>query len=119
MKTLVTGGAGFIGTHVTKFFSDRGDKVAVFDNLSRRGSIPNLLWLQKNVPGLEFIHGDVRDAAALERAAQVAEQWAKPLNPDDSAGVQNAMKTDGALAVQIAAAIRGLKISDKPSSQEF
>lgn len=70
MKTLVTGGAGFIGTHVTKFFSDRGDKVAVFDNLSRRGSIPNMLWLQKNVPGLEFIHGDVRDAAALERAAQ-------------------------------------------------
>ncbi len=70
MKILITGGAGFIGTHLTKFFSDRGDRVAVFDNLSRRGSIPNLLWLQKNVPGLEFIHGDVRDSDAIERAAQ-------------------------------------------------
>jgi CDP-paratose 2-epimerase len=70
MKILITGGAGFIGTHLTKFFSERGDKVAVFDNLSRRGSIPNLQWLQKNVAGLEFIHGDVRDAAAVERAAQ-------------------------------------------------
>jgi CDP-paratose 2-epimerase len=70
MKILITGGAGFIGTHLTKHFSGRGDKVAVFDNLSRRGSVPNLLWLQKNVPGLEFIHGDVRDAGAIERAAQ-------------------------------------------------
>jgi CDP-paratose 2-epimerase len=70
MKILITGGAGFIGTHLTKFFTERGDRVAIFDNLSRRGSIPNLLWLQKNVPGLEFIHGDVRDAAAVERAVQ-------------------------------------------------
>ncbi|MBN1438991.1 MAG: GDP-mannose 4,6-dehydratase [Anaerolineales bacterium] len=70
MKILVTGGAGFIGTHLTKHFADRGDDLAVFDNLSRRGSVPNLIWLQKNVPGLEFLHGDVRDAAALERAAQ-------------------------------------------------
>jgi CDP-paratose 2-epimerase len=70
MKILITGGAGFIGTHLTKFFSDRGDKVAVLDNLSRRGSIPNLLWLREHVPGLEFVHGDVRDAPAVARAAQ-------------------------------------------------
>ena len=70
MKILITGGAGFIGTHLTKFFSDHGDRVAVLDNLSRRGSVPNLLWLQENVPGLEFIHGDVRDGEAVARAAQ-------------------------------------------------
>jgi CDP-paratose 2-epimerase len=70
MKILITGGAGFIGTHISKFFSDRGDKVAVFDNLSRRGSVPNLLWLQKTIPGLEFVHGDVRDGPAVARAAQ-------------------------------------------------
>jgi CDP-paratose 2-epimerase len=70
MKILITGGAGFIGTHVTKHFSDRGDRVAVFDNLSRKGSIPNLEWLQANVPGLEFIRGDVRDTAAIAAAAQ-------------------------------------------------
>jgi CDP-paratose 2-epimerase len=70
MNILITGGAGFIGTHLTKHFADRGDTVTVFDNLSRRGSVPNLLWLQKNVPGVKFVHGDVRDAAALGRAAQ-------------------------------------------------
>jgi CDP-paratose 2-epimerase len=70
MKILITGGAGFIGTHLTRHFSERGDKVAVFDNLSRRGSVPNLQWLQKNVPGIEFIHGDVRDADAIGRAAR-------------------------------------------------
>jgi CDP-paratose 2-epimerase len=73
MKILITGGAGFIGTHLTKFFSDRGDRVAIFDNLSRRGSVPNLLWLQKHVPDVEFIHGDVRDSAAIARAAQERE----------------------------------------------
>jgi CDP-paratose 2-epimerase len=70
MKILVTGGAGFIGTHLVRHFSRRGDQVAVFDNLSRRGSVPNLEWLQRNVPGLEFIHGDVRDADAVGRAAR-------------------------------------------------
>lgn len=70
MKILITGGAGFIGTHLAKHFSDRGDAVAVFDNLSRRGSVPNLKWLQENVPGLEFIRGDVRDAGAVAAAAE-------------------------------------------------
>jgi CDP-paratose 2-epimerase len=70
MKILITGGAGFIGTHLAKHFSDRGDRVAVFDNLSRRGSMPNLSWLKEAIPGLEFIRGDVRDAAAVAAAAK-------------------------------------------------
>lgn len=70
MKILITGGAGFIGTHLVKHFSDRGDRVAVLDNLSRRGSELNLRWLEERIPGLEFIRGDVRDAATVVRAAQ-------------------------------------------------
>ena len=70
MNILITGGAGFIGTHLAKHFSDRGDKVAVFDNLSRRGSEPNLSWLREMVPGLEFIRGDVRDEKAVANAAK-------------------------------------------------
>ena len=70
MKILITGGAGFIGTHLAKHFADRGDRIAVLDNLSRRGSELNLRWLEERIPGLEFIRGDVRDAATVVRAAQ-------------------------------------------------
>jgi CDP-paratose 2-epimerase len=70
MKILITGGAGFIGTHLAKHFSDRGNRIAVLDNLSRRGSELNLRWLEERIPGLEFIRGDVRDAATVVRAAQ-------------------------------------------------
>jgi CDP-paratose 2-epimerase len=55
---------------LAKHFSDRGDKIAVFDNLSRRGSEPNLKWLQENIPGLEFIRGDIRDEKAIADAAR-------------------------------------------------
>jgi CDP-paratose 2-epimerase len=70
MNLLITGGAGFIGSHLAKYFSDRGDRIAVFDNLSRHGSDWNLRWLEERIPALEFIRGDVRDAAAITRAAQ-------------------------------------------------
>ena len=70
MNLLITGGAGFIGTHLAKHFSDRGDKIAVFDNLSRKGSEINLGWLQEKIPSLEFIRGDVRDAPAIAAAAR-------------------------------------------------
>jgi len=35
MKVLVTGGAGFIGSHVAEYYAKRGEEVVVFDNLSR------------------------------------------------------------------------------------
>jgi CDP-paratose 2-epimerase len=70
MNILITGGAGFIGTHLAKYFSDRGDRIAVLDNLSRRGSELNLSWLREKIPTLEFIRGDVRDASAMASAAQ-------------------------------------------------
>jgi len=35
MKVLITGGAGFIGSHIAEYYAKKGDKVVVFDNLSR------------------------------------------------------------------------------------
>ena len=35
MRILVTGGAGFVGSHVAEYYARRGDEVVVFDNLSR------------------------------------------------------------------------------------
>ncbi|GHT84713.1 UDP-glucose 4-epimerase GalE [Spirochaetia bacterium] len=62
MKTLIVGGAGYIGSHVVREFLDRGHSVTVFDNLSS-GLRGNLF------PEAEFIHGDILDYTGLSRAA--------------------------------------------------
>ena len=43
MKALVTGGAGFIGSHICEALCRRGAKVVVLDNLST-GNVRNLDW---------------------------------------------------------------------------
>ncbi len=59
MKAVVTGGAGFIGSHLAEVLCRRGARVTVLDNLSQ-GTTANLNWKQ---PGddLEFFQGDVAD----------------------------------------------------------
>ena len=58
-RVLVTGGAGFIGSHVADAFLDRGDEVVVVDNLST--------GQKDNVPeGAAFEQVDISDARALE-----------------------------------------------------
>ncbi len=61
---LVTGGAGFIGSHIATALIDRGDRVRVLDNLST-GSRQNLAHLGDRV---ELIEGDLLDREAVERA---------------------------------------------------
>lgn len=65
MRTcLVTGGAGFIGSHIVTALISRGDRVRVLDNLST-GSLANL----KHVEGaVELIEADLNDVAAVTRA---------------------------------------------------
>ena len=62
---LVTGGCGFIGTNVAAYYIKRGDKVIVFDNLSRAGSKENLKWLKKQKGKFIFVKGDIRDDKKL------------------------------------------------------
>ena len=64
MKYLVTGGAGFIGSHIAMALIERGDQVRVLDNLSS-GSPKNLAHLGDNV---ELVAGDLTNARAVERA---------------------------------------------------
>lgn len=61
---LVTGGAGFIGSHIATALLERGDHVRVLDNLST-GSRQNLAHLGGRV---ELIEGDLLDVSAVERA---------------------------------------------------
>ena len=57
MNILVTGGAGFIGSHLTDRLLEKGHSVVVFDNLSL-GRLDNLLEASKN-PNFKFIEGDI------------------------------------------------------------
>ena len=67
MKTyLVTGGAGFIGSHLATALVERGDRVRVLDNLST-GHRANLAHLASR---LELIEGDITDAALVARAVE-------------------------------------------------
>lgn len=64
-RILVTGGAGFIGSHMADLLLERGYQVRVFDNLEPQvhgdgGRVPD--YLSKDV---EFVRGDVRDRGAL------------------------------------------------------
>jgi UDP-glucose 4-epimerase len=65
MRTfLVTGGAGFIGSHIATALTERGDRVRVLDNLST-GHRLNLAHIESKV---EFIEGDLTDRDAVARA---------------------------------------------------
>ncbi len=67
-RVLVTGGAGFIGSHITHALVERGDKVRVLDNLCT-GFKKNLSSIASDV---EFIEGDVADEAIVAKAMSVS-----------------------------------------------
>jgi UDP-glucose 4-epimerase len=68
-RCLVTGGAGFIGSHIASALVARGDRVRVLDNLSS-GKLENLAHLGGRV---EVIESDLNDARAVSRAVDGAD----------------------------------------------
>jgi UDP-glucose 4-epimerase len=64
-KTLVTGGAGFIGSHLTEALLARGDEVTVVDDEST-GRLANLAAVAK-YPRLSVVRGSIGDAALISR----------------------------------------------------
>lgn len=84
-RLLITGGAGFIGTNAADYFLARNHAVAIFDDLSRKGSAENLRWLRRKWGSrITFMRGDIaadrrilgalveKSDAVLHLAAQVA-----------------------------------------------
>ena len=67
MTILVTGGTGYIGSHTCVALAQAGHELLVFDNLcnSKASVLDRVERLAGRRPG--FVHGDIRDAAALDK----------------------------------------------------
>ena len=68
MKYLVTGGAGFIGSHIVDRLLERGNKVRVYDNFSTGREA--FLSDAKKSSNFTLIHGDLLDSEKLIRSLQ-------------------------------------------------
>jgi UDP-glucose 4-epimerase len=68
-QVLVTGGAGFIGSHIATALRERGDRVRVLDNLST-GFRHNLQHIADDI---EFVEGDIADPSVVARAMKGVE----------------------------------------------
>jgi len=71
MKTFVTGGAGFIGSHIVDRLIERGDEVTVYDNMST--GIEDFVEPHYKNPNFKFIKGDILDLKKLADAVRGAE----------------------------------------------
>jgi UDP-glucose 4-epimerase len=71
MNVLITGGAGFIGSHLTKRLLERGDRVAILDNLAT-GNFDNIAPFVGQ-PGFSFAIDDLSNALVVDRLASQAD----------------------------------------------
>jgi UDP-glucose 4-epimerase len=111
MVYLVTGGAGFIGSHIVARLASTGEKVRVFDNLEY-GTLENLRGLEDRV---ETITGDLTDPPALRDAMagvnivfHQAALRSVPFSVENPALV-NRVNVEGTLNVLIAARDAGVR----------
>jgi nucleoside-diphosphate-sugar epimerase len=109
-STLVTGGAGFIGSHLVEALLKRGQQVRVLDNFST-GRAANLAHLS----GVDIITGDVRDEALVNSLVRevdyvlhLAAVVSVPQSMADPA-LTNAVNIEGTLNLLNAARQHGLK----------
>ena len=107
---LITGGAGFIGSHLTEELTRRGDHVRVADSLIT-GKRRNL----EHIPGVEFLEGDLADLSFATRAVHgmdyVLHQAAIPSVPRSVADpiTSNRANVDASLNVLVAARDAGVR----------
>jgi CDP-paratose 2-epimerase len=70
---LITGGSGFLGANLADRLAAAGERVLIYDNLSRPGVVRNLEWLQhRHGHRVETAIADVRDEAALRETTRQA-----------------------------------------------
>jgi len=78
---LVTGGAGFVGSHAVEYYADQGAEVTALDNLSRVDTLEtadksrntaacNWEFISENYPDVDLIEGDIRDQELLQEVVE-------------------------------------------------
>jgi len=112
MKYVITGGAGFIGSHLAESLVNRGDSVIIFDDLNT-GKKQNLI---KVLDKIKFVEGDIRDYNSLEKIfqstdgvfhhaarASVQESFLKPAEYFDVNvnGTENVFKIAHSLGIKV------------------
>lgn len=80
-RAVVTGGAGFLGSHLCQSLLDRGDEVVCLDNLSTssRDSLSDLIGR----PGFEFVEHDVSEFVDVHGPVDAVLHFASPASPAD------------------------------------
>ena len=79
-RVVITGAAGFIGSHLAEALLDRGDAVVGIDNLST-GDAANVAHLADR--GFQFIQQDVSSFIGVEGPVDAVLHWASPASPID------------------------------------
>lgn len=83
MNLLITGGAGFIGSHLCEYFLSHGDRVFCLDNLIT-GSLSNIEEFLEN-KNFEFINQDVTQTIEIQDKIDYCLHFASPASPVDYA----------------------------------
>jgi dTDP-glucose 4,6-dehydratase len=79
-RILITGGAGFIGSHLCDHFLERGDEVLCLDNLST-GTVDNIAHIGN--PRFSFMHYDVTNYLYVDGPLDYILHFASPASPID------------------------------------
>ena len=79
-KILVTGGAGFVGSHVSEYFAKKGNEVIAFDNLSRGDTLKTMSKSESSIKynwnylkkfeNIKLVDGDIRKGADIENVME-------------------------------------------------
>ncbi len=81
MRAVITGGAGFLGSHLCDAMISRGWEIICVDNLLT-GATENIRHLEKN-PKFQFLCQDVSESLAFEHGVDAVLHFASPASPDD------------------------------------
>ncbi len=81
MRSLVTGGTGFIGSHLCEFLLARGHEVVCMDNLLT-GAMDNIAGFS-TAPGFSFVRHDVTEYIRVEGPLEYVLHFASPASPRD------------------------------------